>query len=310
MIMETRPFAGLSLSRLMLGTVQLGMPYGIANKTGQPDYKEVCAILACAHDGGVNCLDTAAAYGSSEEVLGRALAELGLAAKMTIVTKVEALPASVEPAEAALLIERSVTRSLKRLRVDTLPLCLIHHEEDFRFIDVLLGLKERGLVKRVGASVMTPQVARGIANSGKVEAMQVPSSVLDRRYVSAGVFRDAQQHGLGLFVRSMYLQGLALLPLADIAPELSAVVPVLQRLRDLAAEAGMSLPELCIRYVLALDGVTCGVVGIETLQQMQQNVAIFQRGPLDREMMKRVIGAVPDLPDSILMPNKWPPRPA
>jgi aryl-alcohol dehydrogenase-like predicted oxidoreductase len=104
----------------------------------------------------------------------------------------------------------------------------------------------------------------------------------------------------------VYLQGLVLMPDGEIAPGLDAVVPVLQALRKLAAEAGVSLAELAVRYVLALEGVTCGVVGVETVEQVKQNVAIFNKGPLDAGMMKAVVAAVPDLPDTILMPNKWP----
>ena len=72
----------------MIGTVQFGLNYGVANKTGQPSYKEVCDILACAFAGGVTCLDTARAYGTSEDVLGQALAELGMAGKVTVVTEI------------------------------------------------------------------------------------------------------------------------------------------------------------------------------------------------------------------------------
>jgi aryl-alcohol dehydrogenase-like predicted oxidoreductase len=306
MIMEIVQFGDLGLSRLMIGTVQFGMPYGIANRTGQPSYRQVCDILSTAREGGVNCLDTASMYGTSEEVLGKALAELGIASKMVIVTKTASLPPDIEPAEASRLIEESVRRSLTRLRLDTLPVCLIHHEEDFRYFDVLLELKARGLVRRVGSSVMTPGVAKGIVNSGVIDAMQVPTSLLDRRYVSAGIFHDARQRGLRLFVRSIYLQGLILMPEQDVVPGLAVVLPVLRRLRVLAADAGMTLAELAARYVLGLEGVCCGVVGVETVEQMRKNVEIFNKGPLDASLMKAVITAVPDLPDTVLMPNKWP----
>lgn len=304
--MDSVAFTEYTLSRLMLGTVQFGMPYGVANRTGQPSFEQVCAILTCAYEGGVTCLDTAASYGSSEDVVGKALAELGLAGKMTVVTKTTPLPADASPAEADVLVERSVAQSLKRLRLDVLPLLLIHHEEDFRHFDALLKLQQRGLVRHVGASVMTPAMCKGIVNSGLAEAVQAPTSLLDRRYLNAGVFRDARRRGLGLFVRSMYLQGLILLPPEEVQAGLAAVAPVLQRLRRIAGEAGIGLAELCIRYVLALEGVTCGVVGIETLEQMRQNVAIFNKGPLPKDLLRQVIAAVPDLPDSILMPNKWP----
>jgi aryl-alcohol dehydrogenase-like predicted oxidoreductase len=306
--MEYREFAGMKLSRLMVGTVQFGLNYGIANKTGQPSYKEVCDILSCAYAGGVNCLDTARAYGTSEDVIGQALAELGLAGKVTVVTKIAHVDEGLAPSEVDRRIEDSVTQSLKRLRLDALPLCLFHHEENFSYVESLLKLKERGLVRHVGSSVMTPQMTKTIVNSGQAEAVQVPTSVLDRRYVRAGVFHDCRQKALGLFVRSIYLQGLVLMADSEIMPGIAAVVPVLQRLRALAAEAGMGLAELAVRYVLGLEGVTCGVVGVETVDQMRQNVAIFERGPLDAGMMKAVIAAVPDLPDSILMPNKWPPK--
>ncbi|MFP6678012.1 MAG: aldo/keto reductase, partial [Pirellulaceae bacterium] len=66
----------LRLSRLTLGTVQFGLPYGVANRGGQTSYSDVVKILRVCLDGGVNCFDTAADYGTSEEVLGRALREL------------------------------------------------------------------------------------------------------------------------------------------------------------------------------------------------------------------------------------------
>ena len=97
----------------MLGTVQLGLPYGIANRTGQPSYQEARDILACAYEGGVNCLDTAAIYGTSEEVLGRALAELGIAEEMTIVSKVHHMAQGLDVATAAAIVEESVVQSLK-----------------------------------------------------------------------------------------------------------------------------------------------------------------------------------------------------
>ena len=81
--MLTSTWNNEQLSRLMLGTVQFGMPYGVANRTGQPSYPDVVAILAAAVEGGVNCFDTAAAYGTSEDVLGRALRELGIADRVT-----------------------------------------------------------------------------------------------------------------------------------------------------------------------------------------------------------------------------------
>jgi aryl-alcohol dehydrogenase-like predicted oxidoreductase len=305
--MESRRYAEFDLSRLMLGTVQLGLPYGIANRTGQPSYQEARDIIACAYEGGVNCLDTAAVYGSSEEVLGRALAELRIADKMIVVSKVHHMAQGLDAATAAAIVEESVVQSLKRLRLETLPVCLFHIEGNFAYVETLLRLRERGLVRHVGSSVMTPAATTAIVRSGLAEALQIPTSILDRRFShpDGGIIRQAADRGIAVFVRSIYLQGLLLMPEEDILAELAEVIPVRRRLEALADEAGMHLSELAVRYVLGLDGVTCSVVGIETLEQMQQNVAMFAKGPLDARLRQAVEAAVPDLPDKILMPNQW-----
>src|SRR3989304_2505652 len=86
--MRTVKFSDLQLSQMMLGTVQFGLNYGIANKKGQPSYKTARDIIACAYESGVNCLDTSPGYGASEEVIGKALVELGISDKIIVVSKI------------------------------------------------------------------------------------------------------------------------------------------------------------------------------------------------------------------------------
>jgi aryl-alcohol dehydrogenase-like predicted oxidoreductase len=305
--MEHRQFAEFPLSRLMLGTVQLGLPYGIANRTGQPSYQVARDIIACAYEGGVNCLDTASAYGASEEVLGCALADLGIADRMIVVTKIPHMAQGLDVSTAAAIVEESVGQSLRRLRLETLPICLFHAEENFTYVDTLLELRERGLVQHIGSSVMTPARTAAIIDSGLPEALQVPTSVLDRRFShpNGGLIARAATRNVAVFVRSIYLQGLLLMPEPEIMQELSEVFPARRRLEAVGTGAGMSLSELAVRYVLSLDGVTSAVVGVETVEQMRQNLAMFAKGPLDAGLRQAVEEAVPDLPDHILMPNQW-----
>jgi aryl-alcohol dehydrogenase-like predicted oxidoreductase len=305
--MEQRQFAEFPLSRLMLGTVQLGLPYGIANRAGQPSYQVARDIVACAYEGGVNCLDTAAAYGASEEVLGRALADLGIADRMIVVTKVPHMAQGLDASTATAIVEESVSQSLRRLRLERLPICLFHTEENFTYVDSLLELRERGLIQHIGSSVMTPARTAAIIDSGLPEALQIPTSVLDRRFShpDGGIIARAAERGVAVFVRSIYLQGLLLMPEPEIMQELSDVLPARRRLEAVGAEAGMSLSELAVRYVLSLDGVTCAVVGIETVEQMRENLVMFAKGPLDTGLRQAVETRAVELPDHILMPNQW-----
>jgi aryl-alcohol dehydrogenase-like predicted oxidoreductase len=115
----------------------------------------------------------------------------------------------------------------------------------------------------------------------------------------------AQSADAALFARSIYLQGLLLMEEKDVAAEHAAVIPVRRSLETVAREAGLGLAELAGRYMLSLPGITCLVVGVETVQQMRENVALFDRGPLDPALCSRIEAAVPDLPDAILFPGNW-----
>lgn len=304
--MQTTRLGDLELSQLMLGTVQFGLPYGIANKAGQPEYADVKDIIACAHNGGVNCLDTAAAYGESEEVIGRVLADLGIADEMVIATKILAMNDELSPGPASdEFVERSAVESLERLNREVLDICLFHREENFKYIDSLLKLKNKGLVKHIGVSVMTPEAALEIVRSGVVDAIQIPTCILDHRYIRSGVIKAAVNSGVAVFVRSIYLQGLVLMPENDIPSELAQAIPVRRKLQVMASEWGLSIAELALRYVLSITEMSCAVIGVDSRNQMENNLDLLGKGPLDAVLIDMINSSVPKLSDDVLMPNKW-----
>ncbi|WP_052487416.1 aldo/keto reductase [Gordoniibacillus kamchatkensis] len=117
---------GLRLSQLTLGTVQLGMPYGIANNSGMPSEEQSFAILDEAWNGGVVSYDTAAAYGRSEEILGRYFA----GKKPTLITKLHIRIASgAGAAEVKKLMYGMVETSLSRLNIPSIPLLMLHNTD-------------------------------------------------------------------------------------------------------------------------------------------------------------------------------------
>lgn len=111
---------------------------------------------------------------------------------------------------------------------------------------------------------------------------------------------------MAVFVRSVFLQGLIVMPIEEIALELQEVVPVRRTLQRIADEAGLTIPEMALRYGLSLPGVTGVLTGVETVEQMRANIAITARGPLPSDVVEAISNAVPDLPDTILFPWHWP----
>jgi aryl-alcohol dehydrogenase-like predicted oxidoreductase len=303
--MHRSTFAEFKLSQLMLGTVQFGLEYGIANKSGQPTYEQARDILAAAYEGGVNCLDTAAAYGTSEEVVGRALTELGLREKFVVVSKVPGVPPELAPQRVDEYVEESVRSSLRRLQLGVLPVCLFHQERDARYLESLHKAKEKGLVQRIGVSGLTPQGALETVATKRCEALQIPTNILDRTFLDAGVLRAAQKRGVAVFVRSVFLQGLLMMRAEEIPSEFAAALPVLARLRALARANDLTMQELAVRYVLGLPGVTCVLAGVESVAQMRENIRLFAAGPLEPLLMDAIEDTVPELPESILKPYLW-----
>lgn len=301
--------ADLTFSPLVVGTAQFGLPYGIANRTGQPEFSEVCDIIRCAIENGATTFDTATAYGESEEVLGRALHEIGAHTQATIIAKVphvSKMDAERTAANVKALIRRSVETSLKRLRLEQLPLCLFHDTADIEYMEVLLALKAEGLVRHVGVSVVRPDQFEAVLSTPGVEAAQIAASLLDQRILRSGNLARAVQAGMAVFIRSVYLQGLIVMPEDDIHESLRAVIPVRRQLEMIASEAGMTVTEMALRYALSLPGITGVLTGVETVAQMKENAVMARRGKLNESLMQRISQAVPTLPETILFPWYWP----
>jgi len=286
-------------SRIMLGTVQFGLEYGIANVAGKPSFDRVCDIVKTAFEGGVTALDTAAAYGTSEEVLGAALERLGLREAMAVVSKVPPIPDGTD-AEAERFIEHSIRGSLQRLRLDQLAVCLLHREDDLRHLPLLEKMVERGLIAGAGVSLDSDRFLTEAAN---VRYIQLPYNVLDRRFDA--FWSVAIQKKIYVFSRSVYLQGLLLMPEAHIRPSLSEVIPVRRDLETVAREAGCTMAELCMRYALSNPAVASVLTGVDTPEQMRENLRVAALGPLPAAVLDRIQACVPDLPESLVRPALW-----
>lgn len=298
-------------SRAMLGTVQFGMPYGVANRTGMPDENAVSAIVLAAVDGGVTAFDTAASYGVSEEVLGRVFQRLGLRDRVTVVTKVRPLTSEErsDAGHAREAIERSVAESRRKLGLARIAAVLFHREEDAVWLNELRRLADRGWFERCGVSCdNVPGPAVKFAGDPRVSALQVPANLLDTRHLRSGLFTAASSHGAAVFVRSAFLQGLLLMPEAAIPETLAGVLPWRRNLEEIAAGAGMKMGELAIRYLLSLAGLTSVVIGVETLEQLKANLAFFDRGPLPADVLTAIelLRLAPS--DLEITPRLWPAR--
>lgn len=279
----------MKYSLLMLGTVQFGMDYGVANTHGKPSFETVKNILREAFDGGVNALDTAPEYGDSEEVIGNALKELGLQGKFKTVTKIPRIPENCDPEK---FIEASLKNSLSRLQQEVISAALIHVEQDCVYLDILKSMKVKGLIEEAGISLNTLAYKDAGANA---DCLQVPCSILDHRFDHC--FDHGERH---CFIRGAYMQGMLLMPEKGVF-----VREILEKRRELET-LGIPMAELALRYLFAKPGSKSVLTGVETLEQLRENLRIAQLPPLSAGELAEVEKIVfPPLDEICVSPFLW-----
>ena len=294
------------MERLVLGTAQLGMSYGIANTNGQPDFSTVRSIVKEAWGNGICEFDTAQAYGESERILGQVLQDLGIVDKARIVTKLD--PALDHLNKAALL--KAIETSMDNLGVKSIFGLMLHREDLLELWEegldkILMDIVDSGQVEHLGVSVYSPEKAIQALESKDISMVQVPSNVLDRRFEKAGVFDFAGDKGKTIYIRSVFLQGLLLMPPHALPGHMRFAAPVLEKLVSFSQDVGISIPELCIGYIKHVFSRSRPIFGAETPSQIKENLkcwgAVWPNGLVQK--IQREFGNINEM---ILNPSLWP----
>ena len=281
----------MRISSMTLGTVQLGMNYGIANDAGKPDEEKSFAILRTALEGGVTALDTARAYGDSELVIGRFLKQWKGEAP-AIITKVPILKGD-SPKELEKFVTDSVEQSLERLGINKLEAVLLHGAKDpiihgKACADAMKLLLDHGYTDKVGVSVYTAEDIEGMLPYDIFSVTQVPMSIFDQQLIAGGSIAKLQQRDYTVFVRSVFLQGLFFLDPDKVDDPILVehAVPKIRLLNNIAKDLGMSVAQLAIAFMRDCAGVTSLVLGADTPEQVRNNVAYFEAPALDEATME------------------------
>lgn len=298
------------VSEIALGTVELGMEYGIPAGDAPliPSEKDGGRILNKALDLGINFIDTARAYGTSEEIIGQILKSRRV--DFILASKVECneIP-ELQTGSLRDHITLSVHQSLKALQTDVIDLMQIHSAP----VDVirrgeaariLQGLQKSGCVRFLGVTVYGEEAAMEAIEAGTYDCIQIAYNVLDRE-PEFRVLPAAQQRDVGIIVRSVLLKG-ALTYRHKYLPEaLSELKSALARFAAVADQRSMSMPELAFRFVLRQPAVSAGLVGAASIEELGDATGFSGRGPLSSDVAAEV-EAIRVRQREQLNPGNWP----
>ena len=297
--------ASARLARIGLGTVQFGLDYGISNPDGRTPESEVRAILRRAAEVGIKVLDTASAYGTSEQVLGRTI---GGERAFKIVTKTPHLSADQSIEAKVAHLNGSFARSLENLATERVYGLLIHDAGDLlgtegaRLYEAMEAMKAKGQTEHIGVSVYDADQIDRVMAAFPINLIQLPLNLLDQRLVASGHLRRLKERGVEIHTRSAFLQGALLMPPDQLPEHFAPVKKHLKGFHTDCQEANTTPLAASLDYVLSLPEVDCALVGVCSLAQLDGVVAAVLH---DSSLGDYAQYAWPD--EQILNPSLWPP---
>jgi len=266
---------------------------------GRQDEKDSIDAIKCAVAQGVNWVDTAPTYGLgfSEELVGRAIAQLPPSERPMVFTKCSrvwdvggAVRSELSPAS----LRRECEASLARLGVDVIDVYQIHQpapEADLeQGWETLIRLRDEGKVRHIGVSNFSVAQLERLRRIEPVESLQPPYSLIDRR-IEGMVVPYCRRHEIGVIVWSPLMRGLlaghlsrdaiATLPPNDTRrdesefqePRLSRNLALVQRLRRVARRHGRTPAQVAIAWTLRDPVVTGAIVGMRSAEQAESIAA-------------------------------------
>ena len=284
--------------KLALGTAQLGLDYGIANRKGQISRQEGGSLLDAAQSAGMDTLDTAIAYGGSEQRLG----EIGIEG-WRVVSKLPPIPDG--QGDVAAWVADAVRGSLARLKVERLYGVLLHRPQQLLEKDgedlyrAMNRLKQDGLVQKIGVSIYEPMELDALQGRFDLDMVQAPFSILDRRLVDTGWLDRLAGAGIEVHARSIFLQGLLLMGAESRPQKFARWGNVWLAWHEWLRETGLTPLQACVRHALGFAEISRVIVGVDSVKQLHE-ILQAAHGPMPQA--PRALRT--DDPD-LLNPSRW-----
>jgi aryl-alcohol dehydrogenase-like predicted oxidoreductase len=290
----------MNMSKISLGSVQFGTDYGVNSVNGQVKPDEVEKILRYAQSKDIDLLDTAPAYGSSEQILG--MADVS---NFKVITKTRHFGGHEISHNDILLLNDDLHNSLKVLKQESVYGILVHNAGDLlkpggrKIFDQLQKFKQTGKVKKLGVSVYDSNELRPILDIFELDIVQLPLNIMDRRMIDNGMLSSLRSKNIEVHARSVFLQGLLLMTEENRPKKFNRWSALWKGWHGWLYDNRISGLEATIRYAISLPEISKVVVGVETVKQL-------------KEIFLASAGVLPEIPrelstedPNLLNPSNW-----
>jgi len=285
------------LNKLVLGTAQFGLDYGINNSNGKVKLNEVYKILDFAFENNILTLDTATSYGNAELLIGNYFKE-NPEKEFKIITKISSYDKT---------LEEQMYNSIQRLNIEKIE-CLFFHSLSLykHFLKELESFKKKfkGIkFEEIGVSIYTDREIDFIVDENQIDRVQLPFNLLDNSSLRKKSILKLHSKGIKVDARSIFLQGLFFKPFRTLHPYFKPLIDDLRKINKITVELNQSIDEVAIKYVYQKEFINRVVIGVDSLEHFKTNVE-FLKQPILNDYSK--IDSIVISNRKLLYPYLWP----
>ena len=256
--------------KIVLGTAQFGLNYGISNKYGKLKFNEVFRILSYCYDKKINFLDTAIAYGSSEKDIG----------KFFKLTKKKFKFITKYSFQNNKNIKEQFRKTFNSLGYYPHTI-LAHSKKDYmneEFQIEIKKLKKEKLIKCFGVSLYSvPELKAILKSKNKPDIIQIPVNLLDKRFLDKKIVKSLKRKSIKIFARSIFLQGLFFKDKKFVFKKFKNIKNKYAKLISIASKESMNLGELSLNWILNLKEIDKIVIAVDRLDHLKNNLDICKK---------------------------------
>lgn len=286
----------MSIDKLILGTAQLGLNYGINNNIGKPTLDEGNQILHMAFEKGIRTLDTAGVYGTAHKVIGN-YHKKNSKNKFKIITK---LPKSFNSSDLKLIIKNY----LEELNIDKIEALMFHSFESYQnHIDSIKTFKSENVYNKIGVSVYLNEEIDYLIDDESIDIVQLPFNLFDNITKRGKVIKQLKDCGKTVHARSIFLQGLFFKKIEYKNEIVNNLKDELIKLLLYSKKYKISISDMAMAYCLNQDNIDMVIFGVESITQLNENIKSAEN-ILDDRLINE-INSIDIENHNFLNPSKW-----
>ena len=261
--------------KIIIGTAQFGLDYGIANSKGKMKTNEIKKIIKYARTNYIKNIDTAHAYGDSEQRLGN----VGIK-NFNVIVK---LPATNPTQPYDQWVKKSIHSSFKKLKINKADTVLVHNAKFLlntkmgkKIYEELKKFKNKNIIKNIGVSIYSINDLKNIIKKFPMDVVLISLNIFDQRILNKKIINTLKRKNIKIYTRSTFLQGLLLMSKNKIPAKFNRWKKKFDMWFRELEDKKVSAYDACLDFVMKNKDVDKTLIGIDDFKQFKE---IFKDKP-------------------------------